>query len=203
VSELERELERLAREQRDRLARLGGLLDCLPGESRPPRGEDPLDHIATVARGLRSLAAIVDGELAGLQAEHDRRRASRDAQRRQVEAARTSLDRIAPEDAAAALADIVAGVTDGIVVLDDVVAGTAAHDDGLLRALEVAEPAAPLVLLSSDPTVLGWAIDLPAERGALVGPRAVDLLTVDPTTGTCADRPLARQHATTAPGDHS
>jgi len=203
VSDLERELERLAREQRDRLGRLGQLVDCLPGEARPPHGEDPVAHVAGVAAGLRALAAIVDGELAGLQAEADRRRAAVEGQRRHVDVVRTSLDRIAPEDAAAALADLVTGVAEGVVVLDDVVAEVASGDDGLLRALEDAEPSAPVVLLSSDPTVLGWAIDLPAERGALAGPRTVDLLIDLPTTtGTCADRSLARQHATTATGDH-
>ena len=96
-------------------------------------------------------------------------------------------------DAAEALSDLVTGVAEGLVVLDDVVA---ADGDGLLRALEATEASAPLVLLSSDPAVLGWAIDLPADRGALVGPAVVDLLTDH------AVRPLARQHAVTSTGDH-
>lgn len=73
-------------------------------------------------------------------------------------------------------------MAEGVVVLDDVVVPDASGSGcGLLRALEDAEPEAPLVLLSSDPTVLGWAIDLPAERGALVGPSVVDVLA-PPTT---------------------
>jgi len=202
VSELERDLERLGRDQRDRLARLAALVECLPGEARPPHGDDPVAHAGTVAAGLRGLAAVVDAELAGLQAEADRRQAAADTHRRHLDVVRGSLERIVPEDAAAALADLVTGVADGVVVLDGVVAEASA-DDGLLRALEEAEPSAPLVLLSADPTVLGWAIDLPADRGALASPRTVDLLTDLPTTtGTCADRAPGRQHATTATGDH-
>jgi len=185
VGETERELERLAREQRDRLARLAGLVDCLPGEARPPHDGDPLHHVATIATGLRGLAGVVDGELVGLQAEVDRRRAGCDERRRQVDGARLALDRIAPEDAAQALADLVTGVTEGLVVLDDVVAAEG-HEDGLLRALEASEASAPLVLLTSDPTVLGWAIDLPADRGALAGPRTVDLLTATASPATAS-----------------
>lgn len=187
VGETERELERLAREQRERLARLAGLVECLPGEARPPHDADPLHHVATVAAGLRGLAGVVDAELTGLQAEADRQRAGCEERRRQVEAARLALERIAPEDAAQALADLVAGITEGVVVLDDVVAdGAGGSEDGLLRALEDTEPSAPLVLLSSDPAVLGWAIDLPADRGALAGPRTVDLLTASPAAATAS-----------------
>lgn len=191
VSELERELERLAREQRDRHVRLVALVDCLPGEARPPHGDDPVDHVRSIAAGLRGLAGIVDAELAGLQAEVDRQRAGCETQRRRVQAILASLDRIAPEDAAEALADLVTGAADGVVVLDDVVAASADGQDGLLRALEVTEPTAPLVVLSSDPTVLGWAIDLPADRGGLAGPAAVEAL-IEPN---CTDRALARRHA--------
>lgn len=191
VSELERELERLAREQRDRHARLVELVECLPGEARPPHGDHPVDHVASIAAGLRGLAGVVDAELTGLQAEADRQRAGCEAQRRQIRAVRASLDRITPEDAAEALADLLSGAADGVVVLDDVVAAGTDGQDGLLRALEVTEPAAPLVVLSSDPAVLGWAIDLPADRGGVAGPAAVESL-IEPN---CTDRTLARQHA--------
>lgn len=187
IGETERELERLAREQRERLARLAELVDCLPGECRPPHDDDPLRHVATVAAGLRGLAGIVDAELAGLRSEVERRRAACEERRRQVEAARLALERIVPEDAVQALADLVTGVTDGVVVLDDVIAtGDSSADDGLLLALETAEPSAPLVLLTSDPTVLGWAIDLPADRGALAGPGTVDLLTATASPATAS-----------------
>lgn len=203
VSELERELERLVRDQRERLNRLADLVECLPGEARPPAGDEPLAHAAGIAAGLRALAAVVDGEVAGLGAEADRRRADCDARRRQVDAVRASLDRIAPEDAAEAIAELVTGVADGVVVFDDLVATAPAADaDGLLRALEATEAAAPIVLLSSDPTVLGWAIDLPADRGALVGPAVVDALVELPSADTPTAHALATQHASTATGDH-
>ncbi|MFP5320637.1 MAG: hypothetical protein ACLGIC_02205 [Acidimicrobiia bacterium] len=189
VTELERELEELGRRLRADLQRLASLVDCLPGESRPPHDDDPLHHVGQVADGLRGLAEVVDAELAGLQAEADRRGADRDGRRRQVEAARWSLERIVPEDAAEALSELVCGVAEGVVVLDGVVAAQRDGDDGLLRALESTEASAPVVVLSADPAVLGWAIDLPADRGVLVGPAAVELLT---------DPPLARQHAVTS-----
>lgn len=204
VSESEREIEQLGRAQRDRHARLGSLVECLPGDARPPLDDEPIHHVATIAAGLRALAAGVDVELAGLQAEADRQQADCDDRRRRLDALRASVIRIVPEDAAEALTDLVTGGDDDLVVLDDVVASDAAGDDGLLRALEVTEPSAPLVLLSSDPTVLGWAIDLPAERGAIAGPRTVDLLTDHrSTTAVLADRELPRQHAVTSSlGDH-
>ncbi len=191
VTATERTIERLVREQRDRQSRLAALVDCLPGDVRPPHDEDPLHHVGAVSAGLRGLAGTIADERTGLTAALDRHRAECEHRRSEVAEVRSTLDRTSPDDAAEALADLVTGIVDGVVVLDDVVAtdpdGTA---DGLLRALEAAEPEAPLVLLSSDPTVLGWAIDLPAERGALVGPRAVDLLacstssTARPTTDT-------------------
>jgi hypothetical protein len=135
-----------------------------------------------VSAGLRGLADTIAGELTGLTAALDRHRAECEHRRREVAAIRATLDRTSPEDAAEALTDLLGAVAEGVVVLDDVVVPDSAGSGcGLLRALEDAEPEAPLVLLSSDPTVLGWAIDLPAERGALVGPSVVDVL-VPPTT---------------------
>jgi hypothetical protein len=204
VTESEREIEQLVRAQRDRHARLAALVECLPGDARPPVDDDAIHHVASIAGGLRALAAGVDGELAGLQAEADRQQADCDDRRRRLEALRASVIHIVPEDAAQALTDLVTDGADDLVVLDDVFAGDTAGDDDLLRALEVTEPSAPLVLLSSDPTVLGWAIDLPAERGAIAGPRTVDLLTDHrSTTAVLADRELPRQHAVTSSlGDH-
>lgn len=196
VTAAERTIERLGREQRDRRSRLGALVDCLPGDARPPHDDDPLHHVDTVAAGLRGLADTIAAELTGLTAALDRHRAECEHRRSEVAALRATLDRISPEDAAEALAGLVTGVADGVVVLDDVVApDPTGPEDGLLRALEDAEPAAPLVLLSSDPTVLGWAIDLPAERGALYGPRTVDLLA----TATSTARPTTAHDA--APSD--
>jgi hypothetical protein len=203
VTELELELERLARTQRERLARLGELVECLPVDGRPPHDEDPLDHVGTVAAGLRDLAAVVDGEHRTLQADADRRRAECEQLRNHVGSLQASLERIAPEDAAEALADLVTSVTDGLVVLDDVVTD-GASDHGLLRALEATEASAPVVVLSSDPAVLGWAIDLPADRGAIAGPRTVDLLTTPSTTVVCTEPEQHRLPAlTSSPGDHS
>jgi hypothetical protein len=198
VTEAEREIERLTREHRDRQSRLVALVECLPGDARPPHDDDPIHHVQSVSAGLRSLAETIAGELTGLTAALDRHRAECEHRRGEVAAIRATLDRIAPEDAAEALAGLVCGVADGMVVLDDVVASDpGGSDDGLLRALEDAEPDAPLVLLSSDLTVLGWAIDLPAERGALVGPAAVDLL-VPPTTSAPDTAPAV---VTSSPGD--
>lgn len=146
-----------------------------------------------VATGLRGLAGTIASELTGLTATLDRHRAECEHRRSEVAEIRATLDRTSPDDAAEALAGLLAGTDDDVVVLDDVVATDPdGIDDGMLRALEAAEPASPLVLLSSDPTVLGWAIDLPAERGALVGPRAVDLLA-------CSTTSTARPTADTAP----
>jgi len=215
VTETELAIERLTREQRDRHERLLALVACLPGDARPPHVAEAIDHADLVADGLRAIAQDVDGELAGLRAVADRHRADCETRRRTLDALRSSVDRIAPEDAAEALAELVTSVTDGVVVLDDVVVtedrGT---DDGVLRALEAAEAAAPLVLLSSDPTVLGWAIDLPAARGVLAGPRTLDRFACDETAAEPTiqlpppggARPVAAAFSsTTAPsqGDHA
>lgn len=191
VTEGERAIEQLTRDQRDRHKRLHALVDCLPGDARPPHDEDPLEHTAAIAAGLRSLADTVDGELAGLVAFADRHRADRDRRRDEVAGLEASVDRVEPEDAAEALAELVGGVADGVVVLDGVVADEHGADAGLLRALEVAEPTAPLVLLTADPGVLGWAIDLPADAGALAGPRTVDLFIAVPSTELVSSQPTA------------
>lgn len=190
VTEGERAIEQLTREQRDRHKRLRELVECLPGDARPPHDEDPLDHTAGIAAGLRLLADTVDRDVPGLVAVADRHRADCDHRRAEVEGLEASVGRVEPEDAAEALAELVGRVAEGVVVLDDVVAGEHGADTGLLRALEAAEPAAPLVLLTADPGVLGWAIDLPADAGALAGPRTIDLLTV-PSTELVSSQPTA------------
>ena len=201
VTATERTIERLTREQRDRQSRLAALVDCIPGDARPPHDDDPLLHVGTVAAGLRGLAETIAAELTGLTAALDRHRAECEHRRSGVAEIRATLDRTSPDDAAEALAGLLAGVADGVVVLDDVVATDPdGVDDGMLRALEAAEPEAPLVLLSSDLAVLGWAIDLPAERGALVGPRAVDLLACT-TTATADTAHDVASAVTTSTGD--
>src|SRR5690606_9343652 len=75
VTAIERTIERLVREQRDRHARLVALVDCLPGDARPPHDDDPIHHVDDVATGLRGLAGTIASELTGLTATLDRHRA--------------------------------------------------------------------------------------------------------------------------------
>lgn len=181
VTECERTIEEQTRGHRDAQARLRTLVASLPGDARPPHDDDPIDHVATVAAGLRGLAETVGGELGGLEAVAARHRLACEERRRDLAELERAVHATAPEDAAQALADLVTGMVDGVVVLDDVVAADHEGDDAsLLRALEDAQPSSPVVLLSSDPAVLAWAIDLPADRGAIAGPGTVDLLTAAP-----------------------
>lgn len=177
VFEAERALAELAERRHDRLSQLAGLAEGLPAEERPPPGDDALDHLDGVVAHLRSLAETFADQVADADAAVVRSRSERDDLAERIEGVRDSVDQSAAEDAVEALAAVASDADADVVVLDGVVATEADEAGvGLLGALEAVDGLPPLVLVSADPTVLGWAIDLPGEVGAVAAPAVLDLL---------------------------
>jgi hypothetical protein len=157
----------------------------LPPALRPRAGDDPLGELP---RLRETLAAEVDrAEVALAQATHDleRTRADIDETQTQLDDHLTvvPVDDVTDDDIRQAVHDLV-GAGDVPVVLDDPLAEVDGLRDELLDELASASEQRPVVLLTDDPTTLGWAISLPDEVGAvtrLPAPAGPDLPPRDAT----------------------
>lgn len=184
MSRAELALERLREESRDRQTKLRELVVLVPAAQRPPAEGDLLDHVATIAAALRDLAAPMQDDIerasedvGALRAEHDEK-AAEDERRR---AGRGS---ILSEDRASALRTLL-GEPPCFVVLDDLVT---VDDLGLsVDALDALDAPCPVVVLTEDPGVAGWVIELPAERGRLANAVELWATTDQASTSTSTD----------------
>lgn len=148
--------------------------DARAAANRLPEGQrpegDPLATLPELAELLRGLAvdeqpAIDAADAALAEAEV----AVADAQR--------AVDAVADPDAGPQREDLVEGLaqilrdadTDHVLVLDDPFAGIdAGARDELLDLVRAGSADRPLVLLTGDADILGWAIELPADVGTAV-----------------------------------
>jgi chromosome segregation ATPase len=189
VGEAEREVEAATSALSDAVRRLQRIAEALPPALRPRPGDDPLRELP---RLHETLAAEVDrAETALAQANRDVAQAETD-----IEDLQTSLDRhldatpsdeILDEDLLTAVRELV-GQGDTPVVLDDLFAETPGDRARLLDELLSCSQRRPVVLLTDDPDVLGWAIGLPSDLGTVT--RLWSPAEADPASG---DVPLAAQ----------
>jgi hypothetical protein len=141
------------------------LAEELPIDSRPTG--DPLRTLPLLVERLQAHAEV-------LQPEIDKAEAAVAAAADQLEDAMAACrlanaggDGAQPEDVTAALGDLLAQPGDHLLVLDEPFVGVdQAARAALLDIVRAASVKRPLVLLTEDPEVLGWAIELPAEDAA-------------------------------------
>lgn len=165
MSRAELSLDRLRQESRDRQTKLRELIALVPAGQRPPMDGDLVVHVETIADTLRRLAEPMQPDIDDARAAARDLRIEHDHKTAEHERRRAGRDDILSEDRAEALRALLDDAPT-LVVLDDVVT-----TDG--RGLGVAdidalEPGCPVVILTEDRGVAGWAIELPADRGHLV-----------------------------------
>lgn len=168
----EEELERLLGERRDRRRRLVGLAASVSAAGVPAPDVGVAPHVA--------IALLADASALDADIEHARRTVEDlDRQLAALEAelaAHEEADGRAPAvDRRDALAELAATVAP-VVVLDHLVDGP--HAPLTCADLDHLDIPVPVVVLTGDADVLGWAIELPADAGQVV---PVDVL-VDATT---------------------
>jgi hypothetical protein len=178
------------------------LAESLPVGKRPDG--DPLTTLLTLATCLRDSAEVLPPEIAAAEAVA-RTAADRVAEAAAIaEAAGTGAEGPRAEDVEDALRRLLAVHEDALVVLDDPFPAYGA--DLRPRLLEVilhGTGTGPLVLLTDDADVLGWAIGLPADQGTVapadsllnLGAHEADTQSSDSDPSDVAPRTLARRRA--------
>jgi hypothetical protein len=177
------------------------LAEELPGADR--FAGDPLEDLAGLVGRLKDQATSLDP--ARSQAETDVAATARrlaDA-RAAALVAETVVDEGVSEDLVAGLETVLqAADPDRLVVLDEPFGDLAVATTGaLLRTLLHASEDRPIVVLSEDPNILAWAIELPAPAGLAI-PAAVlrrDLEHTVAIVAPVAAAPLAAAPVVVAP----
>jgi hypothetical protein len=164
----EASVERATAALSDAVRRLRRISEALPPALRPRAGDDPLGELP---RLRETLAAEVDrAEVALAGATEDLEQARRDIDETQEELddhlTVVPTEDIGPEDRRRALAELV-GAGSVPAVLDDPIAAHGGERDELLDELTRLSEKRPVVLLTDDPDILGWAISLPDDIGAV------------------------------------
>lgn len=169
-------LDRAASRLGDLTRRARDLIAELPADRRPD--DDPLAALELLADELDALADALDGELAEPVAQ--RARAVEEQQR--ARAARVeadqALDGPQPEDLEEALRALL-GEGRQVLVLDEPFPRGGLDPATVQAALVEAARQRPVVLLTDDAELLGWAIELPSEVGRVVPAGALNL-SADP-----------------------
>lgn len=166
MSRIELALERERQDVRDRRRRLGELVALMPAADRPPAEDDVVAHAGTIAAALRALVEPMQDDVDAARTASQTLRSEHDVLTAEVGHRRARLGVVDHEDRSSAL-QVLAGDGQGVVVLDDVVG--AAHDQKLsVSAFEALETERPLIVLTTDPDVAAWAIELPADVGRIV-----------------------------------
>jgi len=143
------------------------LAEELPIDQRP--GGDPLQTLPVLAAALRAHSEV-------LQPEIDRASAAVDSSSTELEEALATCRLAGTGDDGPQAEDLVEGLQqlleadgDGPLVLDEPFVGVDHQTrNDLLEVLRTTATDRQLVLLTEDPDVLGWAIELPIEEGTAV-----------------------------------
>ena len=165
----EASVERATAALSDAVRRLRRISEALPPALRPRAGDDPLGELP---RLRETLAAEVERAEVALAGAHGRPRAGARATSTRPRSSSTTTSPSCPPTtsatttAAGPLIELV-GAGDVPAVLDDPISGHPDERDALLDQLTLASEKRPVVLLTDDPDILGWAISLPDDIGAV------------------------------------
>jgi hypothetical protein len=178
VTAAEGAVERATAALAEAVRRLQRIAEALPPALRPRPGDDPLAELPRLHETLAGEVDRAEAALAG--AEQDLERAERDIEDRQAgldeHVAVVPTEDIDDGDLALAVSDLVGAGADP-VVLDDPFAAVTDTRVELFEELVTCTERRPVVLLTDDPEILGWAIGLPPELGTvtrLVAPTGPD-----------------------------
>jgi len=148
------------------------LAEDLPPDERPVG--DRLSTLPELAEVLRVKAGALESSVEEAERHLAEANARVDAAFAAAEAAGTGLDGPRPEDVHDGFERLLASHVDVRIVLDDPFVNVdPALRTRLLEVVLAHVETAPVVLLTDDPDVLGWAIGLPSLQGAVVSTDSV------------------------------
>jgi hypothetical protein len=162
VADAEVGIDRLTATVTDHTRRARRLANELPIDQRPEG--DPLATLPLLAERLRSHAGVLEPEISAAEAALAKATEQLDAAVAVAQATSTGLEGPLAEDLCDALAHIFESNPDQLIVLDDPFVGIddQVRYDLLVLVLE-RSTTSPLVFLTEDTDLLGWAIELPAK----------------------------------------
>jgi hypothetical protein len=164
----EASVERATAALSDAVRRLRRISEALPPALRPRAGDDPLGELPRLRETLAAEVERAEVALAGATEDLERARRDIDETQEQLDDHLTVVptDDISEEDRRRALLELV-GAGDLPAVLDDPISDHPDEREALLDQLALASEKRPIVLLTDDPDILGWAISLPDDIGAV------------------------------------
>ena len=150
------------------MRRLRRISEALPPALRPRAGDDPLGELPRLRETLAAEVDRAEVALAGATDDLERAREDIDDTQAQLDDHLTVVptEDVGPDDRRTALAELV-GTGDLPAVLDDPITVYPGERDELLDELTEVSGKRPVVLLTDDPDILGWAISLPDDIGAV------------------------------------
>ncbi len=180
--------------------RARGLAGELPIDLRPEG--DVLRSLAVLGERLRDHARVLQPEIDAADLAVTRATARVDEAVAAAEAAGTGLEPPRPEDVEDGLRALLASSSAGAVLLDDPLNDQATQlRSRLLDVVVEASSVCAVVFLTDDPDVLGWAIELPADRGSVVPADALFDLSSSAADGHASPLAVLELSAST-PTDH-
>lgn len=166
LARAEQVLERLHHRERGRHRRLRDAVAELPVELRPREQDGLLAHADHIADGLRvhaeSRRPELDAHVVAVQQLEERRAEVH----RELDEVRSTMGRGEDGDLVVALRQLVDAAGAAPVVLDEPL--SADQWPAVLEDLAARPPATRVLVLTRDPAVVDWAIDLPATVGGVV-----------------------------------
>jgi len=173
------------------------LAEELPIDQRPEG--DPLHSLAVLTERLRDHAGVLQPEIDNAEAAVATASVQLEEALAAARLAATGDDGPLPEDLVAGLQQILAAEhPDTVLVLDEPLAGLDPQvRTELLELIRTGSEAGQIVLLTEDPEVLGWAIELPIEEASAMPADALLLrlrranASVDITTSATDPHPEA------------
>ena len=172
ASRAESALDRVAGRLGDLTRRARDLLAELPADRRPD--DEPLAVLEPLAAELDALAESLSGDVAEATALREQAAAELERARQATVEAGRMLDGPQPQDHAAAVRSVL-GRGEQLLVLAEPFTRAGLEPELVRSALLEAVEHRPLVLLTDDPDLLGWAIELPPEVGRVVPVDALNL----------------------------
>lgn len=165
LAQAEQLLERLHHRERGRHRRLRDAVAELPAELRPRTQDDLLAESDAVAASLRTHAESLLPELDELRRAVDGLVARREDVHLRIDSVRATIGRAEDDDVVRAVRALVEAA-DPPVVLDDPLSPE--EWPAVMADLAARPPDVPVSVLTADPAVLAWAIDLPSSIGGVV-----------------------------------
>jgi hypothetical protein len=164
----EASVERATAALSDAVRRLRRIAEALPPALRPRAGDDPLGELPRLRETLAAEVERAEVALAAATEDLERARADIDETQSELDDHLTVVptDDVGSDDLRQGILDLV-GTGEVPAVLDDPLVGHGEARDELLEHLVAASERRPIVLLTDDPTTLGWAISLPDDIGAV------------------------------------